>query len=62
MVRVRGLEPPPNCFDMNLNHTRLPIPPYPHILFVGTHPTGAIVAHRAWFVKHFAAKNAVSEK
>ena len=34
MVRVRGLEPPWNCFHMDLNHTRLPIPPYPHILFV----------------------------
>ena len=31
LVRVRGLEPPPNCSDMNLNHTRLPVPPYPHI-------------------------------
>ena len=33
LVRARGLEPPPNCSDMNLNHTRLPVPPCPHILF-----------------------------
>ena len=33
LVRIRGLEPPPSCPDSNLNLTRLPIPPYPHILF-----------------------------
>ena len=33
VVRIRGLEPPPSCPDSNLNLTRLPIPPYPHILF-----------------------------
>ena len=27
MVPKRGLEPPPSCLDMNLNHARLPIPP-----------------------------------
>ena len=26
-VPKRGLEPPPGCPDMNLNHARLPIPP-----------------------------------
>lgn len=28
-VRVRGLEPPPGCPDMALNHARLPVPPHP---------------------------------
>ena len=28
-MRVRGLEPPPGCPDMALNHARLPVPPHP---------------------------------
>src|SRR3954470_13667686 len=31
MVRIRGLEPPLPCENMDLNHARLPIPPYPHV-------------------------------
>ncbi len=27
VVPRRGLEPPPTCVDMDLNHARLPIPP-----------------------------------
>ena len=30
LVRIRGLEPPLPCENMDLNHARLPIPPYPH--------------------------------
>ena len=33
MVRVTGLEPAQPCDHQNLNLTRLPIPPYPHITF-----------------------------
>jgi formate dehydrogenase subunit delta len=29
LVRMRGLEPPLPCENMNLNHARLPIPPHP---------------------------------
>ena len=29
MVRITGLEPACPCEHMDLNHTRLPIPPYP---------------------------------
>ena len=32
LVRIRGLEPPLPCENMDLNHARLPIPPYPHML------------------------------
>lgn len=32
MVRVRGLEPPRGCPHTDLNRTRLPIPPHPHVL------------------------------
>ena len=32
MVRITGLEPACPCEHMDLNHTRLPIPPYPHRL------------------------------
>ena len=32
LKRFHGLEPPWNCFHMDLNHARLPIPPYPQIL------------------------------
>jgi hypothetical protein len=28
-VRMRGLEPPPDCSDTDLNRARLPIPPHP---------------------------------
>ena len=43
-VRIRGLEPPPSCPDQNLNLTRLPIPPYPHILLCScTAAPGTIV-------------------
>ena len=31
MVRVTGLEPAQPCDHKNLNLTRLPIPPHPHI-------------------------------
>jgi hypothetical protein len=31
LVRVTGLEPAQPCDHKNLNLTRLPIPPYPHI-------------------------------
>ena len=47
LVRVRGLEPPPNCSDMNLNHTRLPVPPYPHILLC---PAGNVLHYTAGLV------------
>jgi hypothetical protein len=30
VVRMRGLEPPLPCENMDLNHARLPIPPHPH--------------------------------
>ena len=30
LVRMRGLEPPLPCENMDLNHARLPIPPHPH--------------------------------
>ena len=33
MVRVTGIEPALPFENMNLNHTRLPVPPYPHIKF-----------------------------
>ena len=33
LVRITGVEPAWNCFHMDLNHTRLPIPPYPHVRF-----------------------------
>jgi site-specific DNA recombinase len=29
LVRMRGLEPPPDCSDTDLNRARLPIPPHP---------------------------------
>src|SRR5580698_7887564 len=29
VVRIRGLEPPLPCENVDLNHARLPIPPYP---------------------------------
>ena len=28
LVQIVGLEPTPKFMDMNLNHTRMPIPPY----------------------------------
>ncbi len=31
LVRETGLEPASSCEHMNLNHARLPIPPFPHI-------------------------------
>ena len=31
MVRIRGLEPPCPFEHMDLNHTRLPVPPYPPV-------------------------------
>ena len=52
LVRVRGLEPPPNCSDMNLNHTRLPVPPYPHILFLSL-GTNCIIQQAEGFVNIF---------
>ena len=33
LVRVTGIEPALPFENMNLNHTRLPVPPYPHIKF-----------------------------
>ena len=30
MVRITGVEPARTCVHMDLNHARLPIPPYPH--------------------------------
>ena len=33
MVRVKGLEPSWGCPHTDLNRTRLPIPPHPHLLF-----------------------------
>ena len=33
LVRVTGLEPAQPCDHKNLNLTRLPIPPHPHMLF-----------------------------
>ncbi len=30
-VQIVGLEPTPKYMDMNLNHTRMPIPPYLHL-------------------------------
>ena len=33
MVREKGLEPSRTYVHMNLNHTRLPVPPSPHINF-----------------------------
>jgi hypothetical protein len=30
LVRMRGLEPPLPCENMDLNHARLPVPPHPH--------------------------------
>src|SRR5438046_1204279 len=36
MVRLRGLEPPPPCEDMDLNHARLPVPPQPPAFHVTT--------------------------
>ena len=33
VVRVTGIEPALPFENMNLNHTRLPVPPYPHIKF-----------------------------
>ena len=34
VVRVKGLEPSWDCPHTDLNRTRLPIPPHPHLLFV----------------------------
>src|SRR6266436_4014600 len=31
LVRMRGLEPPLPCENMDLNHARLPVPPHPHV-------------------------------
>ena len=33
LVREKGLEPSRTYVHMNLNHTRLPVPPSPHINF-----------------------------
>lgn len=33
LVRVKGLEPSRSCPHKNLNLTRLPIPPHPHIFY-----------------------------
>ena len=30
LVRAKGLEPPRSELHMDLNHTRLPVPPRPH--------------------------------
>ena len=35
LVRVTGLEPAWNCSHMDLNHARLPIPPYPRMIVSG---------------------------
>ncbi len=32
LVQVTGVEPARSCPHMDLNHTRLPIPPYLHIM------------------------------
>ena len=32
MVRETGLEPASTYVHMNLNHARLPIPPFPHLM------------------------------
>ena len=44
LVRITGLEPACPCEHMDLNHTRLPIPPYPHYL--------NIISHYLDFVKY----------
>ena len=36
LVQKKGLEPSPTHADMNLNHTRLPIPPLLHIQFLSS--------------------------
>lgn len=34
LVRITGLEPARSCPHMDLNHARLPIPPYPRDLYI----------------------------
>jgi hypothetical protein len=31
-MRMRGLEPPPDCSDTDLNRARLPVPPHPRVI------------------------------
>ena len=35
-MQIVGLEPTPKYMDMNLNHARMPIPPYLHLFPVGS--------------------------
>ncbi len=48
LVRVTGLEPAQPCDHKNLNLTRLPIPPHPHIVMQSS---PIIIAYRPCFVK-----------
>ena len=40
LVPRRGLEPPPTCVDMDLNHARLPIPPPGHTMWAAQFTEG----------------------
>ena len=44
LVQVTGLEPARTCIHMDLTHTRLPIPPYLHILFAVSFDGSIIIA------------------
>ena len=44
LVRKKGLEPSRTIVHMNLNHARLPVPPFPHIKFLPAVFCGAFAA------------------
>ena len=66
LVRARGLEPPQPCDHKNLNLTRLPIPPYPHLFLAWLLNATDILYHffgncqylfRYFFKKFLCGKN-----